>query len=65
MEYGIPHDKIIFGEIEVKSSAFHKFKYPIDINDVNIGKIKTSKKCSYGKKRFEYITTMSPSAAGH
>ena len=50
-----------FGGIEVKRSAFHKFKYPIDINDLNIGKIKTSKKCSYGKKRFEYITTMSPS----
>ena len=33
----------MFGDIEVKKSAFHKFKYPIDINEVSIGKIVMSK----------------------
>ena len=32
--------------------AFHKFKYPIDIIEVNIGKIVISIKVSHGKKGF-------------
>lgn len=39
-----------FDDIEVKKSAFHRSKYPIDINEVNIDKIVISEKAPSGKK---------------
>ena len=39
-----------FDDIEVKKSAFHRSKYPIDINAVNIDKIVISEKAPSGKK---------------
>ena len=42
----------MFGDIEVKKNAFHKSKHPIDINEVNIGKVVISNKVSCGTKRF-------------
>ena len=39
-----------FDDIEVKKSAFHGSKYPIDINEVNIDKIVISEKAPSGKK---------------
>ena len=41
--------------MRLKKNAFHKFKYPIDINEVNIGKIVISNKVLYGKKCFKYF----------
>ena len=41
---------INFDDIEVKKSAFHRSKYPIDINEVNIDKIVISEKAPSGKK---------------
>lgn len=39
-----------FDDIEVKKSAFHRSKHPIDINEVNIDKIVISEKAPSGKK---------------
>ena len=39
-----------FDDIEIKKSAFHRSKYPIDINEVNIDKIVISEKAPSGKK---------------
>ena len=39
-----------FDDIEVKKSAFHRSKYAIDINEVNIDKIVISEKAPSGKK---------------
>ena len=42
----------MFGDIEVKKNAFHKSKHPIDINEVNIGKVVISDKVLCGTKKF-------------
>ena len=44
-----------FNNTEVKKSAFDKSKYPINIDKVDIEKIETSNKISYGKKGFTYF----------
>ena len=46
--------KLTFSEIEIKKSAFHKSKYPIDINEVDIKNILISDNVLYGKKVFKY-----------
>ena len=53
--YNIKDEQSNFGYTDVKKSAFHKSKYPIDINEVNIGKIVISNKVLYGKKGFKYF----------
>ena len=45
----------MFGDIEVKKNAFHKSKYLIDINEVNIVKIVKFNKVSFSKKGFKYF----------
>ena len=42
----------MFRDIGVKENSFYKSKHPIDITEVNIGKIVISNKVSYGKKIF-------------
>ena len=44
-----------FDDIEVKKSAFHKTKNPIDIDKIDIKNTVISNKISYGKKGFEYF----------
>ena len=39
----------------VKKSAFHKSRYPIDIDKVNIGKIVIFNQVLFGKKGFKYF----------
>ena len=49
--------KVIFNfdDIEVKKSKFNKFKYPVDINEVDNDKIIISYKVSAGEKGFKYF----------
>ena len=42
--------KIAFGDVRVRKSAFNKYKYLIDINEVDIGKIVISNKVCVAKK---------------
>ena len=53
--YNIKDEQSNFGYTDVKKSSFHKSKYPIDINEVNIGKIVISNKVLYGKKGLKYF----------
>ena len=52
MEQEVVH----FGENSVIKSAFHKNKRPLNINEVDIKRIKLSDKKSYGKDSFRYST---------
>lgn len=48
------HQKLHFGDIEVKKSIFYKSKHPIDIGEVEIEKI-ISNKILYGKGFKKFI----------
>ena len=50
MEQEVVH----FGENSVIKRAFHKNKRPLNINEVDIKRIKLSDKKSYGKDSFRY-----------
>ena len=41
---------ILFGDIAIVKHKFHDSKYPINISNVNIDKIKKSDKVSFSKK---------------
>ena len=44
-----------FGENSIIKRAFHKNKKPININEVDIKRIASSDKRSYGKDSFKYF----------
>ena len=46
-------EAVYFGENSIIKSAFHKFKRPININEVDIKEIVLSHKKSYGKDPFK------------
>ena len=46
-------EAVYFGENGIIKSAFHKNKRPIDINEIDIERIKLSDKKSYGKVSLE------------
>ena len=48
-------EAIYFGENGIIKSAFHKNKRPININEVDIERIKLLDKRSYGKDSFKYF----------
>ena len=48
-------EEIYFGENGIIKSPFHKNIRPININDVDIKRIKLSNKKSYGKDSFNYF----------
>ena len=50
MEQEVVH----FGENSIIKSAFNKNKRPLNINEVDIKRIKLSDKKSYGKDSFRY-----------
>ena len=47
--------KAIFSFLILRRKGFHKFKYLIDINEVNIGKIVYLDKVSFSKTAFKYL----------
>ena len=48
-------EAVYFGENGIIKSAFHKNKRPININEVDIERIKLLDKRSYGKDSFKYF----------
>ena len=48
-------EAVYFWENSIIKSAFHKNKGPININEVDIERIKLSNKKSYGKDSFKYF----------
>ena len=48
-------EAVYFRENSIIKSAFHKNKGPININEVDIERIKLSNKKSYGKDSFKYF----------
>ena len=48
-------EAVYFGENGITKSAFHKNKRPININEVDIERIKLSVKKSNGKDAFKYF----------
>ena len=48
-------EAVHFGENSIIKSAFHKKKRPINLNEVDIERIKLSDKKSYGKDSFKYF----------
>ena len=48
-------EAVHFGENSIIKSAFHKNKKPININEVDIKRIASSDKRSYGKDSFKYF----------
>ena len=48
-------EAVYFRENGIIKSAFHKNKRPININEVDIERIKLSGKKSYGKDSFKYF----------
>ena len=45
----------MFGDIEIERCKFHYCKYPINIDDVDVDKIRISKKVSFCRKGFKYF----------
>ena len=48
-------EAVHFGENSIIKSAFHKNKRPINLNEVDIERIKLSDKKWYGKDSFKYF----------
>ena len=46
---------IKFGDIEIEKQKFHQYKKPISTKNIDINKIVSSNKVSFGKKGFTYF----------